>query len=148
VAIRTPNADSVQARLDEGNWAALRPGSAGVVPSARAAKLLLAKRGMSVSSIRYLPAAGIASMWQTLLNLLTFHHNFASEAASGRLRPSSGRGRFAFAIDALVTVLAGIPVAILATLMEGGAVLARRGGVMEVSATLPDPSDPRGQARN
>ena len=146
VTIRTPNADSFQAWLDADNWAALRPGSAGLVPSARAAKLLLAKRGMSVSAIRYLPAAGIASMWQTLLNLLTFHHNFASEAASGRLRPSSGRGRLVYAIDAMVTVLAAIPVALLAALFEGGAVLARRGGVMEVSASPPDASDPRGQA--
>ena len=35
-------------------------------------------------------------MWQTLLNLLTFHRDFASEAASGRLRPGTGRGRAAF----------------------------------------------------
>ena len=99
---------------------------------------------MSVRSIRYLPAAGIASMWQTLLNLLTFHHNFASEAASGRLRPSSGRGRLVFAIDAMVTVLAAVPVALLAAVFEGGAVIARRGGVMELTTGPADASDPRG----
>ncbi len=144
--IRTPNADSFQAWLDADNWAALRPGRAGLVPSARSAKLLLSKGGMTVRSIRYLPAAGIASMWQTLLNLLTFHHNFASEAASGRLRPAPGRGRLAYAIDAVVTVLAAIPVAFLAAVFEGGAVLARRGGMMEVKTGPADASDPRGQA--
>lgn len=144
-AIRSPNADSFQAWLDADNWAALRPGDAGLVPSARSAKLLLSKGGMRVRSIRYLPGAGIASMWQTLLNLLTFHHNFASEAASGRLRPSSGRGRLVYAIDAMVTVLAAIPVAFLAAIFEGGAVLARRGGVMEVKTGPADASDPRAQ---
>jgi hypothetical protein len=71
-------------------------------------------------------------MWQTLLNLLTFHRDFAAEAVSGRLRPSSGRGRAAFCIDAAVTVLAAIPTAIIAVLLEAPAVLARRGGVIEL----------------
>ena len=76
----------------------------------------------------------MASMWQTLLNLLTFHRDFAAEALSGRLRPGGGRGRAAYAIDVLVTILAAVPTAILAVLLEGGAVLARRGGVIEISA--------------
>jgi hypothetical protein len=76
----------------------------------------------------------MASMWQTLLNLLTFHRDFASQAASRRLRPSSGRGLAAFWIDAVVTVLAAVPTAILAVLLEGGAVVARRGGVIELEA--------------
>lgn len=134
VTIRAPNADSIQAWLGAENWAALRPGSDELVPSPRSAELLLAKRGLAVRSVRHLPAAGMASMWQTLLNLLTFHRDFAPEAVSGRLRPSSGRGRAAFIIDAMVTVLAAIPTAILAVVIEGGALLARRGGVIEVSA--------------
>jgi hypothetical protein len=76
----------------------------------------------------------MASMWQTLLNLLTFHRDFASEAASGRLRPGTGRGRAAFWTDAVVTVLAAIPTAIIAVLLESGAVLASRGGVIEIEA--------------
>ena len=66
-------------------------------------------------------------MWQTLLNLLTFHRDFASEAVSGRLRPGTGRGRAAFWIDVTVTVLAAIPTAIIAVILESGAVIARRG---------------------
>jgi hypothetical protein len=73
-------------------------------------------------------------MWQTLLNLLTFHRDFAVEALSGRLRPGGGRGRGAFTLDVLITVLAAIPTAILAVVLEGGAVLARRGGVIEITA--------------
>ena len=132
---RAPNAASLQAWLGAENWAALRPGDGALRPSPRSAQLLLAKRGLEVGRIRHLATAGMASMWQTLLNLLTFHRDFAFEALSGRLRPGGGRGRAAYAIDVMVTILAAIPTAILAVLLEGGAVLARRGGVIEVRAT-------------
>jgi hypothetical protein len=145
VAIRAANAESLQAWLGAENWAALRvptkrvaPGGApshiGIEPTPRAASLLLARRGLEVRRVRHLVGPGMASMWQTLLNLLTFHRDFASEAASGRLRPGTGRGWAAFWIDAAVTVLAAIPTALIAVLLEGGAVLARRGGVIEIEA--------------
>ena len=134
VAIRADNAASLQAWLGAENWAALRPGGHGIKPTPRAARLLLARRGLEVRRVRHLIRPGMASMWQTLLNLLTFHGDFASEAVSGRLRPGTGRGRAAFWIDALVTVLAAIPTAIIAVILESGAVLARRGGAIEVQA--------------
>jgi hypothetical protein len=139
LTLRLPNAASVQAWLGAENWAALRVGEKRLKPSPRAAELLLAKRGLGVSGVSYLAGAGMASMWQTLLNLLTFHRNFAPEALAGRLRPTSGKGRAAYAIDAMVTVLAAIPTALIAVLVEGGAVVSRRGGVFEVRAErLPD----------
>ena len=134
VAVRMANAASLQAWLGAENWAALRPGGHGLEPTPRAARLLLARRGLEVRRIRHLTGPGMAAMWQTLLNLLTFHRDFASEAASGRLRPGTGRGRAAFLTDVVVTLLAGIPTAFIAILLEGGAVLARRGGVIEVEA--------------
>ena len=134
VAIRADNAASLQAWLGAENWAALRPGGRGIHPTPRAAGLLLARRGLEVRRVRHLIRPGMASMWQTLLNLLTFHRDFASEAASGRLRPGNGRGLAAFSIDAVVTVLAAIPTAIIAVVLETGAVLARRGGAIEVQA--------------
>jgi hypothetical protein len=145
VAIRASNAASLQAWLGAENWAALRPNMKrvapdgapshnGIEPTPRAVSLLLARRGLEVRRVRHLLGPGMASMWQTLLNLLTFHRDFASEAVSGRLRPGTGRGRAAFLIDALVTVLAAIPTALIAVMLEGGAVLARRGGVIEVEA--------------
>ena len=134
VAVRMANAASLQAWLGAENWAALRPGGHGLEPTPRAARLLLARRGLEVRRIRHLAGPGIAAMWQTLLNLLTFHRDFASEAASGRLRPGTGRGRAAFLTDVVVTLLAGIPTAFIAILLEGGAALARRGGVIEVEA--------------
>jgi hypothetical protein len=134
IAVRADNAASLEAWLGAENWAALRPESRGVKPTVRAASLLFARRGFEVRRVRHLLRAGIASMWQTLLNLLTFHRDFAIEAASGRLRPGTGRGRAAFWIDALVTILAAIPTAILAVVLEAGAVIVRRGGVIELEA--------------
>jgi hypothetical protein len=134
VTVRAANAASLQAWLGAENWAALRPGDSDVKPTPRAAGLLLGRRGLLVTRVRYSAAAGMASMWQTLLNLLTFHRDFAVEALGGRLRPGSGRGRAAFALDALITVLAAVPTAILAAILEGGAVIVRRGGVIEVTA--------------
>jgi hypothetical protein len=83
----------------------------------------------------------MASMWQTLLNLLTFHRDFAAEAVSGRLRPGTGRGLAAFWIDAGVTVLAAIPTAIIAVVLESAAVLTRHGGVIEVEADRLPPTE-------
>jgi hypothetical protein len=140
VGVRAENAASLQAWLGAENWAALHPGGHAIKPTPRAASLLLARRGLELRRVRHLLRPGIASMWQTLLNLLTFHRDFASEAASGRLRPGTGRGLAAFWIDALITILAAIPTAIIAVLLEGGAVLARRGGAIEIGAErLPDP---------
>jgi hypothetical protein len=134
ITVRAENAASLQAWLGAENWAALRPGSAGVKPTPKAAKLLLARRGLDVRRVRHLAGAGMGSMWQTLLNLLTFHRDFASEAVSRRLRPGTGRSRATFWMDAVVTVLAAVPTAILAVLLEGGAVIARHGGVIELEA--------------
>jgi hypothetical protein len=140
IALRADNAASLQAWLGAENWAALRPGGHGMEPTPQAAALLLARRGLEVRRVRHLLRPGTASMWQTLLNLLTFHRDFASEAVSGRLRPGTGRGLGAFCIDALITILAAIPTAIIAVLLESGAVLARRGGAIEIEAErLPDP---------
>jgi hypothetical protein len=152
VVLRSANAASLQAWLGAENWAALGahmkrvgPGGAplqnGIQPTPRAVRLLLARRGLEVRRVRHLVRPGMASMWQTLLNLLTFHRDFASEAASGRLRPRTGRGLAAFSIDAVITVLAAIPTAFIAVLLESGAVLARRGGVIEVQAEPLPPTD-------
>ena len=134
VAFRAANAASLQTWLGAENWAALRPGGHGLEPTRRAASLLLARRGLRIRRIRHLAGPGMASMWQTLLNLLTFHRDFASEAASGRLRPVPGRSEAAFWTDAAVTVLAAIPTAFIAVVLELGAVVARRGGVIEIQA--------------
>src|SRR4051794_25874031 len=132
LAVRVLNAASLQAWLGAENWAALAPGDRDIKPTPRAARLLFARRGLQVRRIRHLAGAGMATMWQTLLNLLTFHRDFAPQVLSGDLRPGTGRGVAAFWVDAAITVMASIPAALVAVLLEGGAVVARRGGVIEI----------------
>jgi hypothetical protein len=142
IRFRAANADSVQAWLGAENWAALTPADRDAKPTLQAAELLLRRRGLEVKRVRYLAAPGIASMWQTLLNLLTFHRDFAPEAIAGRLRPNGGGGRAAFGLDAMITILAAVPAALIAVVLEMGAVAARRGGVIEITAAAPDRSGP------
>jgi hypothetical protein len=71
-------------------------------------------------------------MWQTLLNGLTFHDNFATDVLAGRLRAGNSKNVAAYAIDAMVTVLAAIPAFLLSLPVELAAVVARRGGLIEV----------------
>ena len=139
--LRTPNAASLQAWLGAASWTGLRTDELALQLTPRAIELLLAKDGLEVARVRQLPTAGIASMWQTILNLMTFNRDFAARAVSGSLKPSGGRGLATFAIDATVTVLAAAPVAAISFVLEGGALLARRGGAIELSAV------PRGPRR-
>ena len=67
-------------------------------------------------------------MWQTLLNGLTFHPNFAREVRAGRLRPATARSRLTFTLDSVVTVLGGSLIALLSIPLELVASLLRRGG--------------------
>lgn len=67
-------------------------------------------------------------MWQTLVNGLTFHPNFAREVRAGRLRATTARSRLTFAIDCVVTALAA-PLVLLASVpLELVSALAGRGG--------------------
>jgi hypothetical protein len=69
-------------------------------------------------------------MWQTLLNGLTLHTNFAREVLTGRLRVRNSRGRVAFVVDAVASVLAAPLVALLSFPLEAVGALANRGGRM------------------
>src|ERR687891_2693155 len=53
ITVRAANAASLQAWLGAENWAALRPGDSSIKPTARAAALLLGRRGILVTRVRY-----------------------------------------------------------------------------------------------
>jgi hypothetical protein len=128
-ALVTPNRRSWQASLGGEGWAAIdvHPGRLLLTPDAL--RLLAERTGVELgrqSSPRF--GANQAWMWQTLINGLTFHPNFAREVRAGRLRPSNGRSRIAFAVDCVVTVLAA-PLVLLASVpLELIAALSGRGG--------------------
>jgi hypothetical protein len=135
LALVAPNRASLQAWIGADGWAALDRWRGRLLLTPAAVPLLAERTGHAIKGVSFPAfAANQGTMWQTLLNGLTFHPNFAREVRAGRLRPSGGRGPASFAIDALVTVLAGPLVAIVSVPLELAAVIARRGG--ELSAEL------------
>ena len=132
--VQAPNRASLQAGVGREAWAALAEAPGGLLLTPRSLELVAERTGHTVARLRF-PRLGRNQtwMWQTLLNGLTFNANFAREARAGRLRPASARGRLAFAIDLVVTVLAAPLVARVAVPLELGAALAGRGGLIEAS---------------
>src|SRR5262249_5821310 len=145
--LRLPNGASWQARIGGEHWAGLDLPAQRTVLNPRALELLLPKRGLRPARVRQTVfGPNQMWMWQTLLNAFTFHDNFAREVASGRLTPRSSRRNFAaFVIDALLTLFAALPVAIVALPLELIAVVVDRGGeiVVELApAGVPEARSP------
>ena len=136
--VAVPDRASLQAWIGTEGWAAIgiEPGSLMLTPSSL--ELLAQRNGCQLTRKRW-PLWGRAQawMWQTLLNGLTFHPNFAREVRSGRLRPAAGN-RLRFAVDAVVTVLAAPLVALVSVPIEVGAAVVHRGGEL-VATARPSP---------
>jgi len=123
------NRASIQATWGGAHWAAVEPGRR-IYPTPDSLPALGAAAGLEIEELRF-PGWGRGQgwMWQTILNGLTFHDNFAREARVGRLRPTGGAGeRLKFALDVVVTLLAALPAALLSAPLELVAALFRRGG--------------------
>lgn len=139
-AIEAPNAASLGAVIGADDWSGIELPGRPALLTPRSLELLLEHEALEISALRYPAAPGMASMWQTILNLISFNRDFARRALSRRLRPRDSRaGRAGFAIDVLVTVFAAVPTALLAVLFEGVAILARRGSVLR-AAISPRPA--------
>jgi hypothetical protein len=133
--VRTPNRASLQAAIGVEGWAGFErtPGSLLLTP--RALELLAERNGVELEPVRTpITRRAQAWMWQTLVNGLTFHNNFAEDVLGGRLRTANARSRFAFAVDCVVTVLAAPLVALVSVPLELAAVVARRGGELVATA--------------
>jgi hypothetical protein len=128
VEVRVPNRDSVQARLGGRHWAAIDPGRR-LYATPRSLRALVQAAGASIISLRT-PGRGRGQtwMWQTLVNAFTLNENFARGALTGGLRPAGVAQALKFAIDAVVTVLLAVPVALVSTPLELVSALAGRGG--------------------
>ena len=139
------NRASLQAALSAEGWAPVDrlPGRLALTP--RSLALLGERNGYRLERPSFPPMSrGQGWMWQTLVNALTFHNNFARDVRAGKLRRSTTR-RWMFAIDAVVTVLAA-PLALLASFpLETISALLNRGGWMEAT-TVPArvPAGPAG----
>lgn len=136
--VALPNRASLQAGLAGAGWAAIDLSPGRLLHTPRSLELLAQANGAGLEAITWPRwGRGQAWMWQTLMNGLTFHPNFAREVRAGRLRPASGRSRVTFAIDAVVSVLGAPLVALISIPLELVAALARRGGEMRARVTAP-----------
>ncbi|MQA74537.1 MAG: hypothetical protein GEU88_09400 [Solirubrobacterales bacterium] len=132
--IAIPNRASLQAWIGTEGWAAIDLSAGRLLLTPRGLELLAEHNGQRIERPRY-PRWGRPQwwMWQTLLNGLTFHPNFAREVRAGSLRPSSSRGRLHFAADAVASVLAAPLVAVVSIPLELLAALAGRGGELRTA---------------
>jgi len=133
--LTAPNRASWQAAIGGDGWAALADWEGHLLLTPRGVELLLDRSGLAGERPAFPPwGPNQRWMWQTLLNGITLHPNFASRVLAGGLRPANSRGRFAFLADAVASVLATPLVALVAIPAEAIAALAGRGGRMVVRA--------------
>jgi hypothetical protein len=133
-AIRIVSRASFAAWLGSAGWAGLEPESHYLF-TPEAVRRLIANRDQVVVSARWMPGAGIASMWQTLLNGLTFGRNVAL-GVLGRGTAVPARHPWQRRIDALISVLAAIPAILVAVPLELIAAIFRRGAVVKLRYEL------------
>jgi hypothetical protein len=133
--IAIPDRHSLQAAIGIGGWAAIGLSPGHLLLTQASLELLARHNGHRLERVTW-PVWGRNQgwMWQTLLNGLTFHPNFAREVRGGRLRAANARSRFAYAVDTLVTVLGAPLVALVSFPLEAVAALARRGGELRALA--------------
>jgi len=127
--LRIANRGGLSASLGGAGWVGLGPG-ARYLFTAEAVRRLVANRDQVVSRARWAPAAGIAAMWQTLLNSATFGHDLVVGAPARAGRPWQRR------IDWLTTIVLAIPAFVLATVIEPAGAALRRGSVLSLKLEL------------
>jgi len=133
-AIRIVSRASFAAWIGSAGWAGLEPESHYLF-TPEAVRRLIANRDQVVTSARWMPGAGIASMWQTLLNGLTFGRNVALGAV-GRDTAVPADRPWQRRMDVLISVLAAIPAILVAVPLELIAAIFRRGAVIRLRYEL------------
>ena len=74
-------------------------------------------------------------MWQTVVNAFTYRDNFIRNRRAGLIPdPETGRDRFLYGLDWVVSILVAIPAAMFALPLELLATAFARGGVMSATA--------------
>ena len=127
------NRASWQAAIGGDGWAALADWGGRLLLTPRGLELLLERQGLEPERPAFPPwGTNQRWMWQTILNGVTLHPNFATEVLAGRLRMGDARGPFAFIADAVASVLATPLIGLLSVPLEAVAALVGRGGRMVV----------------
>jgi hypothetical protein len=131
---RIANRASFSAWIGGAGWAGLEPGSQYLF-TVEAARRLVANRDQVVASARWSPGAGIATMWQTVLNGFTFGRNVAS-AALGRGRAVAADRLWQRRLDVIICIVVAVPAMLAALPLELIAAALRRGSAISLRFEL------------
>jgi hypothetical protein len=131
----SPNRASWQAALAGDGWSVLARWEGRLLLTPRALALLAEKNGLEPGKPAFPPwGSNQRWIWQSILNGITLHPNFATEVRAGRLRSRDSRGVVAFVADAVASVLATPFIVLVSVPLEAIAALLNRGGRMVVRA--------------
>jgi hypothetical protein len=122
------------ASLGGAGWAGLAPG-ARYLFTVEAIRRLVGQRDQVVRTVRWSPQLSLWLTWQTLLNSVTFGHNVAL-GVFGRAGAAPAPKRWQRRIDALATVVLGLPALVFAIPIELAGGACRRGAVVSVRVEL------------
>jgi hypothetical protein len=132
--IRIVNRAGFAAWIGGAGWPGLEP-RARYLYTAEAVRRLAAHRDQVMSSARWAPGAGIATMWQTVLNGFTFGRNVAL-AALGRAQAAPAEKLWQRRMDAGISVVVAAPAMLFALPMELIAAACRRGAALKLQIEL------------
>jgi hypothetical protein len=133
-AVRIANRSSFAAWIGGAGWAGLEPESRYLFTT-EAVRRLIANRDQVVASARWSPAAGVATMWQTILNGFTFGRNVAL-AALGKGTAAAAERPWQRRLDGLISVVVAVPALIAAIPLELVAAIFRRGAAKSLRFDL------------
>jgi hypothetical protein len=131
---RIANRAGFAAWIGGAGWAGLAPDGRYLF-TVESVRRLVANRDQVVSSARWSPAAGVATMWQTVLNGFTFGRNVAL-GALGRASAVPAEKPWQRRLDGLICVVVAIPALIAAVPLELTAAATRRGSATSLRFEL------------
>lgn len=115
-------------------WAGLEP-DARYLFTTESVRRLVANRDQVVTGARWSPGAGIATMWQTVLNGFTFGRNVAL-GALGRSAAAPAERLWQRRLDGLICVVVAIPAFLAAVPLELVSAAMRRGSAISLRFEL------------
>jgi hypothetical protein len=132
--LRIANRGGFSAWIGGAGWAGLEPGNRYLFTT-ESVRRLVANRDQVVTRARWSPGAGIATMWQTVLNGFTFGRNVAL-AALGKGESVPAKQPWQRRLDAMICVVVAIPAMLVAVPLELIAAALRRGGAVSLRLEL------------
>lgn len=133
-AIRIENRASFACSLGGAGWSGLQPDARHLF-TVESVRRLVARRDQVVKKRRWVPGAGLAATWQTLLNSVTFGRNVALGALRGTPAVKAEES-WQRRIDALASVVLAIPALLVAIPVELAGGLSGRGAVISIRIEL------------